>query len=153
MVKNLLSAIAVAAFGFILLNITFLFDFLFHSFVIKIMKLFITINDPAMDFSWFSPLMHISFMVIICLISWYIFRSKLGVLYKAIYLTVPTAVILATLGIFLYRWPIAVYTLGSVLTVGTLYYFYRTKQPWIYYYAVILVSCTLAIFTLLGGEI
>jgi hypothetical protein len=54
---------------------------------------------------------------------------------------------------FLYRWPVAAYSLGSLFGIGVLYYFYRTKQPWLYYYTVILVGFALAIFSLLGGEI
>jgi hypothetical protein len=97
--------------------------------------------------------MHSSFVVIIGIISWIVFRSGLRVLYKAIYMTVPVAVVLATVGIFLYRWPIVSYSVGSLLCIGALCYLYRTKQPWLYYYTVILVGITLAIFTLLGGEI
>lgn len=151
-VKNILSAVAVAGFGFILLNITFMFDFLLHMLVTVIIKLFVPVN-PAMDYSWFPPMMHTLFVVVIGLISWLIFKSKLSVLYNAIYMTVPSAVVFATLGIFLYRWPVVAYSLGSLISIGVLYYFYRTKQPWLYYYTVILVGLVLAIFSLLGGEI
>lgn len=44
--KNVLSAVAVAGFGFILLNLTFIFDFLFQSLV-----------DGAINFS--QPLISI----------------------------------------------------------------------------------------------
>jgi hypothetical protein len=43
-VKNILSALAVAGFGFILLNFTFIFDFLLHSLVAGFIKLFIPVN-------------------------------------------------------------------------------------------------------------
>jgi len=152
MVKNILSVLAVAGFGFILLNFTFIFDFLLHSLVVGLIKLFIPIN-PEMTYYWFPPVMHALFVLVIGLISWLIFRSKLGILYKAIYMTVPSAVVFVTLGMFLYRWPVAAYALGSLCGIGILYYFYRTKQPWLYYYTVILVGLTLAIFSLLGGEI
>ena len=97
--------------------------------------------------------MHGSFVVIIGIISWFVFKSKLKEIYKAIYMTVPLAVVFVTIGIFLFQWPIAVYLLGTLFGIGALYYFYRTKQHWIYYYTLILVGLTLAIFTLLGGEI
>lgn len=151
-VKNILSAVAVAGFGFILLNLAFMFDFLLISLVAGFIKLFIPVN-PAMTYNWFPPMMHALFVVVIGLISWPIFKSKLGVLYKAIYMTVPSAVVFVTLGMFLYRWPVAAYSLGSLFGIGALYYFYRTKQPWLYYYTVILVGLVLAIFSLLGGEI
>ena len=152
LVKNILSAVAVAVFGFILLNLTFIFDAIYQTPIRLLVRLFIPL-EPDSDLYWFPPLMHGSFVVVIGLISWFVFRSKLRILYKAIYMTVPVAVVLVTTGIFLYQWPIVSYSVGSLLCVGTLYYFYRTKQPWLYYYTVILVGLTLAIFTLLGGEI
>jgi hypothetical protein len=150
--KNVLSALAVAIFGFILLNLTFLFDVLFQSLIDLFVSLFTQVNI-SMDWSWFSPFKHVLFVIVIGLISWFVFKSRLKVIYKAIYMVVPIAVVLATLGMFLYRWPMILYPLGALLCLGTLYYFYRTKQPWLYYYAVILISITLTIFTLFGGEI
>ena len=151
-VKNILSAVAVAGFGFILLNLTFLFDFLFQSLVDAIVTLFTPVNFN-MAWNWFPPVKHALFVGVIGVISWFVFRSKLGVLYKAIFMTVPLAVVFATLGIFLYRWPIAAYSLGGLFAIGVLYYFYRTKQPWLYSYTVILVGFVLAILSLSGGEI
>jgi len=68
-------------------------------------------------------------------------------------MTVPLAVVFVTFGMFLYRWPVAAYTLGSLFSISVLYYFYHTKQPWLYYYTVILVSLTLLLAGLLGVEI
>lgn len=151
-VKNILSALAVAAFGFILLNITFMFDFFFQSLVDGVIKLF-TSADINMAWHWFSPIKHAMFVVIIGLISWLIFRSKLGTLYKAIYMTVPLAVVFTTLGMFLGQWLVIAYPLGVLFSIGVLYYFYRTKQPWLYYYTLILVGLTFTIIGLLGVEI
>ena len=151
-VKNILLALAVAFFGFILLNLTFIFDALYQGAVRGIIRLFIPIT-PETDWYWFPILMHSSFVIIIGVISWFVFRSKLRALYKAIYMTVPLAVVFATMGMFLYHWPIAVYSLGILFTICIMYYFYRTKQPWIYYYTLILVGLAMAIFTLFGGEI
>ncbi len=92
------------------------------------------------------------FVVIIGLISWPIFRSKLGLLYKAIYMTVPLAVVFATIGILLYHWPVLPYLVGGLFAIGVLFYLYRTKQPWLYFYTVILVALSLMILTLLGVE-
>lgn len=150
--KNILSALAVTFFGFILLNLTFLFDALYQGVIRGIVRLFIPLG-PDTRLYWFPPLMHASFVLVILLISWIVFRSSLGVLYKAIYMTVPVAVVLATIGMFLYRWSMVSYSLGTLVCGGALYYFYRTKKSWLYYYAVILVGLALAIFTLLGGEI
>ena len=151
-VKNILLALAVAFFGFILLNITFLFDAVYQGVLRRIVGLFISLS-PDTNAYWVPLLMHGSFALVVLIISWFVFKSKLKVLYKAIYMIVPLAVVLATIGIFFYQWPIIPYSLGALISIGLLYYFYRTKQPWLYYYTVILVSLTLAIFTLLGGEI
>ena len=151
-VKNILSAVAVAVFGFVLLGLTFLFDFLFQSLLDRVVRFF-TPDDFNMTWYWFPPAKHAMFMVIIGLISWPIFRSKLGSLYKAIYMTVPLAVVFATIGILLYHWPVLPYLVGGLFAIGVLFYLYRTKQPWLYLYTVILVALSLMIFTLLGGEI
>jgi hypothetical protein len=151
-IKNILAAIAVAGFGFILLNLAFLFDFLFQSLVDKIVRLFTSV-DFNMAWHWFPPLKHLMFVVIIFLISWLVFRSKLGVLYKAIFMTVPLAVIYVTIGMFFYQWPIIVYSLGGIFSIGVLYYFYRTKKPWLYYYTLVLVGLVILIASLLGVEI
>ena len=150
--KHIVSAVAVAVFGFILLNIAFLFDFLIQTLAAGIIRLFIPAN-PAMDYSWYPPAMHGLFVGIIGFISWQVFRSKLRTLYKAMYMTVPLAVVFVTFGMFLYRWPVAAYASGSLFSISVLYYFYRTKQPWLYYYTVILVSLTLLLTGLLGVEI
>jgi hypothetical protein len=150
--RNILSALAVAVFGFILLNLTFLFDALYQGIIRRFIGLFIPLG-PEMDMRWLPALFHGSFAVVIGIISWFVFRTKLKPIYKAIYMTVPAAVVLVTVGMFLYRWPALVYSVGGLLCLSTLYYFYRTKQPWIYYYAVVLVGVTLAVFTLAGGEI
>ena len=151
--KNILSALAIAFFGFILLNLTFLFDFLFQSLVRRLFMLFLPIDNPEMSYNWWPPMMQGLFLIVIGLTTWLVFRSKLSVLYKAIFLTVPTAAVLATIGIILFHWPVAVYSLGGLLIIAVLYYFYRSRQPWLYYYSVILIGLALAIFTLAGGEI
>ncbi len=152
-VKNVLMVAALAGLGFVLLNITFISYALFGNAIRKIVMIFIVEEDLMTGYRGFAPLIHISFLIVISLISWLVFRLKLPVFWKAVYMSVPVAVGLATLGIFLYSWPLAVYFVGALSCLGVLYYFYRTRQPWLYYYALILISLALAIFTLLGGEI
>ncbi len=146
--KNVLSALAVAAAGFVLLNLTFLFNYLVFLFI----DLFIPRDIESVP-RWLPVSRHILFLIIIALISRAVSRSKLPVLVKAIFLTVPAAVVLVTLGIVLYPSPVMPYLVGGLLAIGVLFYFYRTRKPWLYYYSVILVALTLMIFTLMGGEI
>jgi hypothetical protein len=152
-VKNILSAIAVPVIGFLLLNLVFLFDFLFQTVVRRIFAFLSKNMDPGQIPFLLPPSLHLLFAILILLISWFVLRSKLGTLAKAIYLTVPWAVVLATLGILLYQQPLILAVIGISLTFSILVYLYRTKQPWIYYYSVLLVAVSLSVFTLLGGEI
>jgi hypothetical protein len=133
--KGILSAVAIVVIGFILLNLTFLFDFIYQTIIRAIIRLFISYDEMDMNFRFIPPLMHLSFAVLICIISYFIFKSKLKTIYKAIYSTVPLAVIYATIGIFLYQWQIAVYLLGFLFSAGVLYYLYKTKQPWMFYFS------------------
>lgn len=150
--KNILSALAVAFLGFILLNLAFMLDFLFQMLMRHIIELFVSLGPESMA-PWFSPLMHLSFVILISVLSWFVFKSKLRTLFKAAYLVVPLATVLVTMGMFLYQWPILSFIIGGLIVLGVLYYLYRTKQHWLYYYATILISITLAIFTLMGVDI
>ena len=151
-VKNILSVLAVAFFGFILLNLAFMFDFLFQSLIIVILKLFIK-GDMFAVYPWLPPVMHVLFVIVIGLISWLVFRSKLRVLFKATYMTVPLAVVFVTIGMSLYSWPVSSYLIGSLFAILVSYYFYRTKQPWLYYFTLILISLIMLIGAILGMEI
>ncbi len=151
-VKNVLSAVAVAVFGLILLNVTFLFDFFVQTLIDSVVKLFAQ-TDINRVWRWYPPLKHFIFVAIVILISRFIFKSKLKTIFKVIYFVVPLAIIYVTIGIFLYRLPLLAFLLSSYFFLGFLYFFKRTKQPWLYYYALILVSLTLLIFNLLGEQI
>lgn len=152
--KNVLSVLAVAFFGFIMLNLAFLLAALFQGFLDLIIGLFVK-QDINMDpsFFWIPLLKHFLFLVLIAVISLFIFKSRLGNLYKAIYMTVPLAVMFATIGIFFYQWLIIVYVLGSLFFLFVLFYLIRTKQPWIYYYTLILMGITMLLVMVLGVEI
>lgn len=151
LVEKILPALAVAAFGFLLLSLAFMFDFLIQSLAAGLIGLF-----TSASFIWLPPVMHGLFMVIIGLLSRLVFRSKLGTLYKAIFLPVPLAVVLVTMGMILGEREQAAYLpylFGGVFSAGVLYYLYRTRQPWLYYYATVLVGLALLLITLLGVEI
>jgi hypothetical protein len=109
--------------------------------------------NPEQNLFLIPPFLHMLFAILILLISMFVLRSKLGTLWKAIFLTVPWAVVLAALGILLYQQPIILAVIGLMLTISILVYLYRTRQPWIYFYSVLLVVVALSVFTFLGGEI
>ncbi|HNV96832.1 MAG TPA: hypothetical protein PKL13_00745 [bacterium] len=150
-IKNILSLISIPFFGFILLNITFILNALFYFLVTRIIN--VIGIDGEMHWYFIPSIIRFCFLGIIIIISYFIFHSKLKTIFKAIFLVVPLATTLVTIGIFLYHWPIIIYSLGFLLVLSSIYYFYQTKQPWIYYYSVILTSLVLAIFFALGGDI
>ena len=149
--RYILPAIALTIFSFILLNITFVVDFLFQSLIRGIVMYFIPIDE--MKDVWFPPLMHFLFVIFIGCISWIVFKSKLRVFIKATYMTVPLAVVMVTIGMFLYQWSVVSFLLGGLFILSVLYYLHYTKQPWLYYYSTILISLTFFIVGLLGVEI
>ncbi len=146
--KNIFYAVAIAFFGFILLNLTFIFDWLIQTVIDQFFP-----ADFNMTKTWYPPIKHLIFVVIMALISWGVFKSRLSAIYKAIYTTVPVAVALVTTGIFLYRWPILAYSVSAVIVGAIILYLYRTKKTWLYYYAVILMASVLLIMSILGVEI
>jgi len=146
--KNALSALAVAVLGFVLLNLAFILFALFTRAILLFLP-----ADFAGTSRWFMPLMLIIFVFIIALVSWLIFKSGLGEIYKAVYLTMPSAVIFVAISILLYRQPAAAYGVNALVLGAIIVYLYETKKPWLYYYAVVLVATVLLITALLGVDI
>jgi hypothetical protein len=151
-VQNILSALAVAFFGSILLNLIFILDWAYQSAITSIVKIFTPLN-PNMDWYWYPPVMHFSFIIILGFTSWFVFKSKLKVLFKAIFMLIPVTAVMVTIGMFTYQWPIIGFSISILLYTGILYYLYRSKQHWLYYYAVILVGIVMAISVITGSEI
>jgi hypothetical protein len=146
-VKNILSALAVTFFGFILLILAFISAWLMNM---------VNLLFPG-DFNnasiWFLHIRHIVFAVIIALISWSVFKSKLKDIYKAIYLPVPAATAFVILGILLYRYPAVLYSITGILFLAVMAYFFKTKKNWLYYYAFILTSAVMLVMNITGAEI
>jgi len=146
--KNILSILAVPFFGFLLWNFAFMLD----AVIVRFALLFFP-ADFARTSPWFMTSMLIVFGVLIVALSWFVFRSTLPDLFKAIYATMPLAVMFVSIGILTYPQPVLAYGLNGLAFVAILAYLVKTKQPWIYYYALGFTTLTLLIFTLLGGEI
>ena len=150
--KYIFQALGIAIFGYILLNFVFVFDFVFQNLIDSFVRLFAQIEGNRI-WPWYPTLKHFLFVLIIFVISPFIFKSKIKTIYKAIFFTVPLAVIYVTIGMFLYRWPVAVYILSAYFFFGTLYFFYRKKLSWIYTYTTILVTLALLLMNLSGAQI
>jgi hypothetical protein len=81
------------------------------------------------------------YIIIILIISWFVFRSRFNDLTKATFLTMPLMVILITGGISLYqhsKWLIA--GIGALFISAVLFYLYKMKLSRLYYFAVIYVA-------------
>ena len=140
--------LAVVAGGFVLLNLLFILYALLGTLAEYLLPEYITLAS-----FWFGPTLHLVFLLLIGFISWLVFRTQWPVLIKSIYLSVPIAVALVTVGMFLNQNPVIAFLLSALICIGVLYYFYHTKKPWLYSYAVGLTAISLAIFSLLGGQI
>ena len=151
--KKYLPLITIPVVGFILLNLTFIFAAVIHIIYSRLLgRLFSMYSN--MGVRWIPVSRHFVFAIIIIVISWFIFKSKkIKDLYKAIFAVVPTAVILVTEGIFFYQWPVATYALGALIYGIIIFYLYKKKKPWFYYYSVSWVSLVLLLMGIFGIDI
>lgn len=151
-IRNVLKALFVAIFGFVLINVALITYFGFQSLIDLIVGLFTSANINV-NLTWYPELKYILFAIVIFIISWLILRAKIRPVFKAAFLMVPSTLIFVTAGIFLYRWPAIAYSLSVILGLAVLYYFYRTKKNWMYWFSFILLALSLAAFSLTGGQI
>ncbi|MEI6578783.1 MAG: hypothetical protein WCN92_04890 [Eubacteriales bacterium] len=148
-VKTILTGIAIPVFGLALLGLTFLLDAQFQNLIDRFFP-----HSYNMNVNWFPPFKHILFLVLIMTVSFFILKAKkLKDFYKAVYSTVPTAVLLATAGLSLYGWPIVQYSVCVLIYAAIILYSLKTKKSWMYGYAVTLVALTLLIMVVAGVEI
>jgi hypothetical protein len=146
--KNLLAVLAIAAGGFVLLNLTFIGFFL----VVSVVDLVLP-GEDASEAGWVLALGLLLSVALVGAVSWRALRSDLSPLQKAIFLTVPLAVIYASLGIALSQWPTIAMAGGAVFFVGLLAFLRRSGQPWFYTCALVLVSLSMLALTLTGTDI
>lgn len=73
------------------------------------------------------------------MLSWFVLTRPLNDLFKATFLTMPLIVVLTEVGVQFYRWPVLVWIVGAVIVGAVLYYLYKKKCSWLYYFATIYV--------------
>lgn len=140
-VKPALSMVCIIVGGFILFNVAFML-------VALVMKAL-----AYMDGAQGMPPAYgrIIVVLLIFVISWFIFRSKLNDLIKATYLTMPLMVILVMIGIYSFQLSqLVVYVLGGIVVAALLYYIYKKKLSWLYYFATAYVVAV-ALFVMITG--
>ena len=144
-VKNILYALAIMVGSVVLLNLTFVVYWLIH--------LFYNLFSPAVPGESLFALRPITLVVILIILTWLVFRSKIATLFKAIYATVPVAVVLVFIGIGFSEQLSLVYILSTLFSLSVLLYLIATKKSWLYFFSVIFVSLALLIMSLTGVEI
>lgn len=141
--KNILSVLVIVVGGFILFNLAFLLTAFVTNAVISFsgMRQFRAVHIIGRGLS----------LLLIFLLSWSVFRSRLNDTIKATFLTMPLMVILVIIGVSLYqqsKWIIA--GIGAVIICGVILYLHKKKFPWVYYFSTLYVA-SLALYILLSG--
>lgn len=139
--------LAVPILGLFLLNLAFVGNYLIQRAVGLLISLFVPGTGGI------SLAAHIIFTLLVAAGSWLVYRASLPDLVKAVWSVLPMAILLVYEGIFLYRWPVLVYAVGTLTFGAVLIYLYKTKRPWIYYYAVTFPAAALLIMGIMGTDI
>ena len=145
--KNILHMFVIVVGGFILFNVAFFLAFLVNRAYMLLIMIFThnIENIGAMRFSW-----HYVYIVVVLILSWFVFRTKLNDLAKSTFSTMPLIVLLTEVGIRFYQSPLMVYIICSAIVGAILLYLYNTKRSWLYYFAVFYVVAV-GIFVMLTG--
>lgn len=90
-------------------------------------------------------------LVVVLVLSFIIFRSQLNDIIKATYLTLPIMYLLVLLGITLYGQPQwIIYGVGALVILSIIFYLYKKKLPWLYYFSTFYVAA-LGLYIMITG--
>jgi hypothetical protein len=129
--KALLSMVTIVAGGFVLFNLSFLLAVLV-TYAIKAVSGGVAEVEPYALGVYF---------VLLGILSWFIFRSKLNDLLKALYLTMPLMTVLVGVGIALNAQPKWIrLAAGAVAVFAVLAYLVKRKLSWMYVFAAVFVG-------------
>jgi len=151
-VQIALQIIALPVIGFILLNLAFILDYLFQTLIDFIVGFFVSV-DLNVAFGSYFVIKQVLFLLFIFLISYFIFKSHLPTIAKAIYSVVPLAATFLTIGILSYPFMVISYVASAFVFVSLVYYLYTTKQPWQYYYAVLFIGVLMLMIAIFSIDI
>lgn len=131
--KNVLSVLTIVVGSFILFNIAFLLTAL----VVKAsMSILVMTHNAA------APVLSkVISLIVILLISWVIFKSRLNTLVKATFLTIPLMVVLVMVVIALYgQSKLLTAVVGFAIISAVLLFLKKKKLSWQYYFATFYVA-------------
>lgn len=145
--KIVLSALVIVVGGFLLFNTAFSLAALVSMVCNFLVGALSQTDDFALNPMFWGGL----FVLIILVVSWFVLRTKWNVLVKATYLTMPLMVVLIFTGILLFEQPAWVpVAVGAAIVCAVLFFLYKKKLPWQYYFAV-LYTGALALYVALAG--
>jgi hypothetical protein len=149
--KNALSMLTIVVIGFILFNVAFILAWLVSTAYSMAIMPFAKQADG--DFDMIHSLWRYVYLILIILLSWFVFRSQFNDLVKATFLTLPLVVILAVVGVQFYTLPVLVYVISAMIIATILFYLYKTKHSWLYYFATLYVAVVMLVVMLSGMQI
>lgn len=150
--RTILQIVIIPILGFLLLNLTFVFDALYQSIIRRIIRDFVSF-DPDSHISWLPSMLHFSFVILISIISKFVFNLKLNLLFKSSFSMVPVATVLVTIGMLSYPNLAITFFTGAIFVFSIYLYLIKTKQAWQYFYALCLITLALIIGSITGMEI
>lgn len=145
-IKNILSMIVIVLVGFVLFNLAFLMAY-------GIITLIILVTGASSS----SPPSTVSFailLLILWIIAWFVFRSKINDLAKASFLTMPlmsTLVVLFVVTYDLSQWVSIL--IGGALCVLILSFIRLKKLSWVYTFATFYVLALIAFIMIFDIQI
>ena len=141
--KSLLSMIIIIIGGFILFN----FAFILTALVVRATMFIIRAPENM-------PPPHIGryiTVILILIMSYIVFRSRLNDTIKATYLTMPLMVALVMIGLSLYGKPQwVIYGTGALVIFAVTFYLYKKKLSWLYYFSTFYVAI-LGLYIMISG--
>lgn len=146
------SAVIVAVTGFVFLNLAFIAFAGFYNLASMAMRSFS--GRETVDFERFDPsILGWVFLLLVTVVFWLVYKSKLHVVIKASFLMVPFATSLVLIGIAFYGKPSMAYVVSGLASAALLLLLYRRKENWLYFFSTALVIVMMLIMNLTGTEI
>ncbi len=142
--KNLLQALFIVVIGFLLFNLAFILLALILNGISMVTQ------DPVQN----NDLGYLIFLIVLLILSWVLFQTKLSILIKASFLTMPVMSVLVMIGVLMFGQPSWLLYGVEGLIIGLILVFLRQmKQPWQYTFAVLYCTVIGLIITLFNIEI
>lgn len=146
--ESFLAASIATVGGFVLINLAFVAYALFAASIEWLMP-----SGFVDRHEWFPPFRLAIFATLVGAATWFVMKSTLPVIVKAIFMAVPLATVYAAIGLSLYEWPVAVFGIGVAFGVVVLIALRRSRQHWLLVYALAWTSVAMLAVVVTGTEV